>query len=190
MKLMNNNSKSSIMILFTIALLTGFTSSVHIRFVHAFSIDFSGIPGLDGNSGLGFLKGPKGDKGDPGPPGPPGPQGPKCNTGATGPPGPPGQGIEFGHLTVIVHTQDPANKAHSSDFTVHVNGNQQSPDTFHGSEDGTDVKVGVGNYQVVEDTPMGNPNIQGNGFHYSQDCSGIMRNNEDKICTITNTVNP
>jgi hypothetical protein len=93
-----------------------------------------------------------------------------------------------------VHTQDffdqaEGNQIHSSDFTIHVSGNQQSPDTFPGSEEGTDVKVGAGNYQVTEDLPD-NPNAGGGhtSTKFSQDCSEVMHNKEDKTCIITNTI--
>jgi hypothetical protein len=104
-----------------------------------------------------------------------------------------GKDTKFGHLTVIVNTIDLFNlfkQTKSSDFTVNVNGKQQSPDTFPGSESGTKVKVGVGGYQVTEDLPekisdigKGDANVL-----FSQDCSGIMHNNEDKTCKITNTI--
>src|SRR6476619_41366 len=58
---------------------------------------------------------------------------------------------KFGHLTVIVNTIDLFNlfkQVKSSDFTVHVisdsGSNQQSHNTFLGSESGTEVKVGTG----------------------------------------------
>lgn len=88
---MNSLKKSTIIVLFTGALLTGFTSMAYIQSAHAFSIDFSGLPGFDGNGALDFLKGPKGDKGDTGPQGPPGPKGDKGDTGPQGPQGEQGQ---------------------------------------------------------------------------------------------------
>ena len=42
------------------------------------------------------------------------------------------------------------NSATASDYTIHVDGNNQSPDTFPGSEDGTDVTIGFGSYSVSE----------------------------------------
>ena len=75
------------MLLFASALLTGFTTMTYMQSAHAFSIDFSGLPGFGGSGALDFLKGPTGDKGDPGPQGPPGPQG---EQGPQGPPGPKG----------------------------------------------------------------------------------------------------
>ena len=72
----------------------------------------------------------------------------------TGTQGPPGQGVLFGHLIVIKHvvTENGGN-ANASDFIIHVSGNHQSPDTFPGSETGTDVTLGFGSYQVTEEIP-------------------------------------
>jgi hypothetical protein len=83
------NDKSSITVVLSFILLTGFLSIAYIQNVHAQvpGLDLSGIPGLN------FLKGPKGDKGDTGSQGPKGDtgatgaqgeQGPKGDTGATG----------------------------------------------------------------------------------------------------------
>ncbi len=215
---MNLNGKSSITVILAIALLTGFLSIAYIQKVQAQvpGLDLSWIPGITGNPALNFLKGPKGDKGDVGPQGPQGKdgaqgpqgeqgpkgdkgntgvqgeQGPKGDTGATGAQGPAGQGIEFGHLTVITHTVDSfnSNPIQSSEFTIHVSGNHQTPDTFLGSESGTDVKVGFGSYQVTEDIPNDPSRLGGNHFRnqFSQDCSGVIHPNEEKTCTITNIV--
>ena len=229
---MNSYRKSSITILFTVALLTELMSVAFKQSALAFSIDFSGLPGFGDNQGLNFFgikgikgdTGPqgergekcdKGDKGDTGAQGPQGEQGPageksdkgdkgdkgdtgaqgiqgeKGETGEQGPPGEKGQGVEFGHLIVIVHMDDTFThgQVQSSDFTVHLSGNQQSPDTFPVSEEGTDVNVGFGSYQVTEDAPN-NPNLQGGHFvaHYSKDCSGVIHPNEEKTCTITNII--
>jgi hypothetical protein len=74
----------------------------------------------------------------------------------------------------------------TSDFTVHVSGFQQSPDTFPGSEEVTDVKIGAGNYQVTEEPP--NRALSHIRTTFSQDCSGVIHSNEDKTCTINNTI--
>jgi hypothetical protein len=213
MKLMNSNRKSSIIILFTIALLTGFISIAFKQSVFAFSIDFSGLPGFGGNGGLDFLKGPKDDKGDTGPQGPPGiqgEQGPKGDTGSQGltgskgdkgdtgaqgeqgPKGDTGEGIKFGHLIVIKHVIDNTGRGYlASDFPIIVSGNNQSPDTFPGSETGTDVKIGFGSYDVTE----GFPNTKFPQFpppfidnRPSQECSGVIHPQETKTCIITNIV--
>ena len=81
---MKSYSKFTISILFTIALSSGFLSIAYVQRAHAFSIDFSGLPGFGDNQGLNFLQGPKGDKGDTGPKGPQGEQGPKGDKGDTG----------------------------------------------------------------------------------------------------------
>ena len=66
---MNSYNKLSISILFTVTLSTGFLSIAYIQRAHAFSIDFSGLPGFGDNQGLNFFQGPKGEKGDTGPQG-------------------------------------------------------------------------------------------------------------------------
>jgi hypothetical protein len=197
---MDSNSKLPVTVLFTIALLTGFISVAYTQSVHAMSIDPNGLPGIADNPAFDLLKG-KGIKGDTKTTGPAALSGPKdsngdkVNKGDTTVPdslSQAGKGMKFGHLTVKVHTVDSFNQLEpiqSSDFTVSVSGNQQSPDTFSGSESGTDVKVGFGNYQVTEDVPNNSNTGEGHmSIHFSQDCSGIMHVNEDKTCTITNTI--
>jgi len=112
--------------------------------------------------------------------------------GAEGPQGPPGQGVLFGHLIVITHVtgniHGATGGATASDFIIHVSGNHQSPDTFPGSETGTDVTLGFGSYQVTQDpnqftTPPNAPyDVQ-----YSTDCSGVIHPDETKTCTITDS---
>ncbi len=197
---MDSNSKLPVTVLFTIALLTGFISVVYTQSIQALSIDPNGLPGIAENPAFDLLKG-NGFKGDTKATesavlsGPKDSNGDKVNKGDTVIPGSlslAGKGMKFGHLAVKVHTVDSFNQLEpiqSSDFTVSVSGNQQSPDTFPGSESGTSVKIGFGNYQVTEDIPN-NPNT-GDGhmsIHFSQDCSGLMHINEDKTCTITNTI--
>src|SRR6478672_5959023 len=94
MKLMNSYKKSTIIVLFATALVTGFMSVAFMQSATAFPFDLSELTGLGGTGGLDFLKGPKGDKGDTGPQGPPGPegpQGPKGDKGDTGEQGLPGE---------------------------------------------------------------------------------------------------
>ena len=82
-----------------------------------------------------------------------------------------------------------SNPIRSSDFTIHVSGNHLSPTKFQGSEAGTDVKVGAGNYMVTEDMPDNLSVKNGDvNVHFSQNCLGDIQNNEDKTCTITNTL--
>ena len=190
MKLMKSNSNSSIIILLTVAFLTGFISFAHTQSLQAqipsTGLDLKGIFGSNGISGLNLFKGPKGDTGPQGPPGPQGIQGPKGDkgdkgdTGATGPQGPAGQGIELGNLTVIVDVEFPGTTA--SSFIVHITGNVPTPDAFPGSETGTTVKLIPGSYQVTEISPSSHPTTK----FFSQDCSGTMQPNEEKTCTITN----
>jgi hypothetical protein len=79
--------------------------------------------------------------------------------------------------------------AEASDFIMHVEGNHQSPDTFPGSETGTEVTLGFGSYRVTERIP--NTVIQQHTFtQFSQDCSGVIHPDETKTCTVTNIFNP
>lgn len=119
---------------------------------------------------------------------PPGEAGPKGDTGDTGPSG---QGVEFGYLTVFVHVIDNfCDCIQASDFTIHISGNHQSPDTFQGSELGTEVTLGFGSYHVTQDIPD-NPNVDTHlTTTLSEDCSGVIHPDESKTCTITNRINP
>ena len=144
---MDSNSKLPVTVLFTIALLTGFISVAYTQSVHAMSIDPNGLPGIADNPAFDLLKG-KGIKDDTKATGPAALSGPKdsngdkVNKGDIAVPNSLSQaekGMKFGHLTVKVHTVDSFNQLEpiqSSDFTVSVSGNQQSPDTFSGSESG------------------------------------------------------
>jgi hypothetical protein len=159
---MNSARKTSITILFTIALLTGFISVAFKQSALAFSIGFGGLPGFSGNQGLDLLKGPKGDKGD------------------TGAQGPPGQGIEPAHIIVIVNVDNTrGGDKQASDFIVHVSGNDPSPSTFKGSESGTDVTIGEGDYRVTFDFVPGYGGGGGN-----QDCDGLIVSGQTKTCLI------
>jgi hypothetical protein len=161
-----------------------------------------GPPGPTGPQGLG---GPAGQEGQPGPTGPQGLGGP------AGQEGQPGQGIQYGHLNVIVAVWGDANGdtggASPPGFIQHVSGNNQSPDTFAGSsatvncqtfsvptppnslggtcDMGTDVTLGFGSYQVTQDlnTFTGPPNAPYN-LSYSADCSGVIHPDETKTCIV------
>jgi hypothetical protein len=85
---MNSYSKFTISILFTIALSSGFLPIAYVQRAHAFSIDFSGLPGFGGDQGLNFFQGPKGDKGDKGETEAQGLQGERGPKGDKGDPGP------------------------------------------------------------------------------------------------------
>ena len=184
---MYTNNKLSIIILFTVAAsLTGFSSIIHTSYsLPSAVVNPNDLPGIADNPAFDLLKkGHMSDKGD-------------INSIDI-----PGhktlseKDTKFGHLTVIVNTIDLFNlfkQVKSSDFTVHVisdsDSSQQSHNTFLGSESGTEVKVGTGNYQVTEDISDGsNLANEDVNVHFSQDCLGIMHNNEDKTCKITNTI--
>ena len=104
--------------------------------------------------------------------------------------GPPGQGIQFGHLIVVKHVINlNQGNAEASDFIIHIEGNNQSPDTFPGSETGTLVTLGFGSYKVTEEIP--NDVIrQHTSTQFSEDCSGVIHPDETKQCNITNIFNP
>jgi hypothetical protein len=167
-----------------------------------------GPPGVQGPQGV---KGDKGDigpmgtqgqKGDTGNTGPAGPQGihgvpgEKGDKGDQGPPGPAGKCVQFGHLIVsenlvVINCPSGCMVPKLSDFTVHISGNNQSPDTFLGSEAATNVTLGFGSYQVIEEYCCRNSFIdQHLGISYSKDCVGVIHPDETKTCTVTNTFNP
>jgi hypothetical protein len=69
-----------------------------------------------------------------------------------------------------------------------VDGNNQSPDTSPGSEDGTEVTLGFGSYSVSE-TPSPDVSHHYAGAQFSEDCKGVIHPGETKTCTFTNTFN-
>ena len=179
-----SNNKISIIILFTIASLTGFTSIIYNTAYSISVVNTNDLPGIANNPAFDFFKKDHMTS--------------RANLNGIHMPGHEalsGTNVKFGHLTVIVNTIDSFNllkQTKSSDFMVHVisdGNNQQSLNTFAGSESGTEVKVATGNYQVTEDIPSKSDTANADvNVHFSQDCSGIMRNNEDKTCKITNTI--
>ena len=86
----------------------------------------------------------------------------------------------------VVNSGGP-NPAKASDYTIQVDRNNQSPDTFPGSEDAADVTIGFGSYSVSE--VIGSQlHFQGS-THFSEDCKGVIHPDETKTCIITNNVN-
>jgi len=192
MKSMNSFKKSSIILLFAIALLTGFMSVVYKQTANAFSIDLGQIPGMDRLRGLDLSKANTADNGLQGSDPTKADKSDRSDTGLNNEHASPEQVEEFGHLNIMVHTIELSgisNPIRSSDFTIHVSGNHLSPTKFQGSEAGTDVKIGAGNYMVTEDMPDNLSVKNGDvNVHFSQNCLGDIQNNEDKTCTITNTI--
>jgi hypothetical protein len=88
MKLMNLNINSSIIMLFSIILLSGFASTAYTQFAQAQLVNFN-FGGIN-LGGQGGQQGPKGDKGDTGPQGLTGATGPQGLTGPQGNTGPQG----------------------------------------------------------------------------------------------------
>ena len=159
--------------------------------VLALSFNFGGPNGFNFDTGGLSSPGEQGPKGDTGDTGATGPEGPKGDTGDTGATG---QGIEYGHVIVFVHVTDLTNEGYvASDIPILIKGNNQSPDSFQGSETGTNVKLGFGNYEVG----FGNPDNKNPSLpppltmhDLSQGCVGVIHPNETKTCTITLTINP
>jgi hypothetical protein len=160
------------------------------------SVGPQGTKGDTGPQGTQGSTGPKGDTGDTGPQGPKGDTG---DTGPQGPVGPRGQGVEFGHLIIIKHViaincptgfNPGCIPPQASDYTIHITGNHQTPDTFPGSETGTNVTLGFGSYQVTEDRLPSSFISQHTSTQFSNDCSGVIHPNETKVCTIINIFNP
>ncbi len=90
------------------------------------------------------------------------------------------------HLKVIKHViNDDGGTADASNFSISVCCNNPSPSYFQGSENGTDVKIGPGFYNVYE-------NYWGQDYmqSYSSDCNGQINLGENKTCTITNDDRP
>ncbi|TVP40221.1 hypothetical protein [Candidatus Nitrosocosmicus arcticus] len=78
--------------------------------------------------------------------------------------------------------------ARASDYTVRVDGNHQTPDTFPGSEEVVDVKLGIGSYKVTQ-TP--NNGLIGQYSHITngEGCSGVIHPDETKTCIIDTVFN-
>lgn len=128
-----------------------------------------------------------------------GPPGPRGLPGPAGPRGPPGQGIQYGHLLVLLEIKkNPSNSPvpPPSAFTMHVSGNNQSPDTIKSDDNtqcpsnkcdypATNVTLGFGSYAVTQD-----PNQYTSGgsatmnLSYSTDCSGVIHPKETKTCIV------
>ena len=86
------------------------------------------------------------------------------------------------HLKVIKHVvNDNEGTAKASDFTIYVWGDNPSPESFTGSEEGTTVAIYAGDYGVYEYD--WNPDYDAS---YSPNCNGYIEGGEIKTCTITN----
>ena len=78
-----------------------------------------------------------------------------------------------------------------SDFTINVDGNNPSPQSFPGSSTGSTVTLGPGKYQVSEQGPISSEYVPGKYTpSYSADCNGVVKAGETNNCTITNRYNP
>ncbi len=78
-----------------------------------------------------------------------------------------------------------------SDFTINVDGNNPSPQSFPGSSAGSTVTLEPGKYQVSEQGPISSEYVPGKYTpSYSADCNGVVKAGETNNCTITNKYNP
>jgi hypothetical protein len=90
-------------------------------------------------------------------------------------------GIEDGKLIVKKHViNDNGGTKQAGDFFIFVKGKNALPDSFPGSENGTEVLLSPGEYNVSESKPS--PYIS----KLSEDCSGTIASGQVKTCTITN----
>ncbi|MGH2690079.1 MAG: prealbumin-like fold domain-containing protein [Actinomycetota bacterium] len=84
-------------------------------------------------------------------------------------------------LTVVKHVvNDDGGTLAADDFTIHVSGTGVSPLAFDGSEQGTEVSLEAGAYEVTEDE------APGYAATLSADCKGTIALGQTKTCTITN----
>jgi hypothetical protein len=88
---------------------------------------------------------------------------------------------ELAHLIVKKHViNDNGGTKNASDFTMSVEGQNVSTPSFAGDEEGTEVTLDAGNYNVTESGPVGYLDS------YSSQCKGTIANGETKTCTIIN----
>ncbi len=98
--------------------------------------------------------------------------------------------VNFGNwqnasLTVIKHViNDNGGTKEAGDFTMMVDGNEPSDDSFAGSESGTAVTIKPGAYSVTESGPNGYTESD------SAECSGTATSGAQITCTITNDDQP
>lgn len=90
-------------------------------------------------------------------------------------------GIQDGKLIVKKHIiNDNGGSRQAGDFSIFVSGKNVVPDSFAGSENGTEVLLSPGVYSVSEGGPP--PYTSGS----SEDCSGNIASGQVKTCIITN----
>ncbi len=83
-------------------------------------------------------------------------------------------------LIVITNVTNNNGSAVASDFRMSVSGNNPTPASFQGAEEGRTVSIGPGFYEVRES------GLVGYTSSFSADCSGKINNGETKTCTVTN----
>jgi YVTN family beta-propeller protein len=89
-----------------------------------------------------------------------------------------------GMLTVKkILVNDGGGSRRPSDFTINVDGNNPTPQSFPGSSSGTSVELNKGRYSVTETGPSGYTSNPSSG------CSGSINPEQERNCTITNVYN-
>lgn len=104
-----------------------------------------------------------------------------CNNG--------GGSNTIGTGTILVEKEYRKGQDPDYNFEVNVEGNNPYPDRFHpNSERPTTVIIAPGSYSVDEDpiTVVGRSYSQS----YSDECKGIIKPGDTKVCVITNTEDP
>jgi hypothetical protein len=202
------NIKSSLVVLFSVALLTGFISVANTKPIFASPLggidlgDLTGQPWSGGGNGpagtpgepwSGGDDGPdrdRGDRGDDGPDrdrGDEGDNGPDSDRGDEGDNGPDSDrdnsgttGEPIGFLNIKKNVVGGDRPA--SNFMLNIEGNNPSKTVVDGSAVGVDVIVGEGDYRVTEQP------ITGYTTTYSEGCEGdISMNSQREFCVVTNT---
>ncbi|MGA9843596.1 MAG: beta-propeller fold lactonase family protein [Nitrososphaeraceae archaeon] len=89
-----------------------------------------------------------------------------------------------GTLTIKkIVVNDGGGNRRPSDFTINVDGNNPTPQSFPGSSSGTSVELNNGRYSVTETGPSGYTSNPSSG------CSGSISPDQERNCTITNVYN-
>jgi hypothetical protein len=80
--------------------------------------------------------------------------------------------------------------ADSTFYTIHIEGNHQSPDAFPASSEPTEVTLGFGSYKVIHKPNNAFIGQNTASVQYSEGCSGVIHPEETKTCTINILYNP
>jgi hypothetical protein len=86
-----------------------------------------------------------------------------------------------GTLSIVKQVKnDHGGTKQPSDFNLDVTGNNPSPATVTGTDNGTSVRIGTGSYKVTE--------VADDEYlaSFSPECSGTIMGSQSKICTVVN----